>query len=263
MICAVKLDSAFIFLDPTIDFSTPFVVNDNIEGKECIIEDGSNYIIETIPSTPYSVNLLKIKNDIRMKGDQLIVNGNISLKGQLKNMFQFFLNFMGTEARENLIDYFVTNTDNNIFIEELHSPPLDTLVDNFAIDYSLVVSNNVLDIGDDILLKLDFYDEFRNAKIDSVRKYDYSFTSRQLKQQEIYFNIPANTVVFSTPDSLLIVHPKYEFSANYAVQDSVLIYRKKISIKNSILSRDEFEGWNNAIDQLVKFYNEMIILRKQ
>lgn len=262
MICALKLDSSFVFLDPTIKYSTAFMVNDNIEDKECLIEDGSNYIIQKIPSTPYASNLLKIENSIRMDGDQLVVDGGILMKGQIKNNFQYFLNYMGSEVKENLVDYFITNFDNNIVIQEMVSPPFDTLVPAFGLSYSLIVSNNVLDVGGDILLSLDLYNEFRDAKIDSTRKYDFEFTSRQLKQHEICFRIPDNTIVSSFPDSLHVIHPKYELAASYTIKDSLLLYKKNVSIKDKILNTDEFEDWNLAIDQLVKFYKEMIILKK-
>jgi len=263
MICAVNLNDSFIFLDPTVNYSTLFEINEGIQGKESLIENGDNYLIKEIPATPFSANLLMVNNEIGLMDDKLMVEGNISLKGAIKKMFQYFLNHLRSDNKEDLVNFFITKTDNNFLIKEISTTPADSMTDKFDINYNMEISNTVLDIGDEILLTLDFYNEYRNSNIDSTRKFNFAFDSRMLNQHEIIFHIPDNMTVVGVPDSLFIEHPKFEFAGGYAVEDSLLIYRKNISIKNSLLTTGEFDEWNHAIDKLVKFYNEMVILKKQ
>ena len=263
MICAVYLNNSYIFLDPTVNYSPLFEINEGIQGKEGMVENGNRYIICQIPATSYGDNLLMIKNEIVLRDDKLIVDGHMSLKGATKKMFQYFLNHLPSDNQEDLVDFFVTKTDNNFLINDIVTTPADSLTNQFNISYNLEISNAVLDIGDEVLLTLDFYNEYRDEKIDTTRRFNFAFDNRKLNRHEISFNIPDNMIVESIPDSLYIEDPKFIITGSYSVEDSLLVYRKNIAIKNNILTVDEFDTWNSAVDRLIKFYNEMVVLKKQ
>ncbi len=263
MICAVKLNGSFIFLDPTIEYSSLFDVNENIQGKECWVENGDKYILEQIPSTPFSTNLTKVNNYISLVNNKFIVKGNVTLKGNDKKMLQYFLNHQMWGEKEEFINYFVTKSDNNFLIKNNNSTPIDSITDSFEIHYEMEVSNKILDLGNKILLSLDFYNEFRDNKIDSTRKFDYALDTRELKQHDVVFRIPDNMKIADLPKTLSVEHPKFKFSGKYSDEDSLLVYKKTLSIIDNIIAVEEFNEWNNAIDKLVKFYDEVVVLEKK
>jgi len=263
MICAVKIDENFLFLDPTVEYTTIYETNEGIQGKEVMIEDGDNYIVHQIPYSPHTLNKLKVENSISLNDNKLLVNGNISLSGARKKSFQYFYNYLDSKYKEDLLNYFVTHTDNNFYINEIKTTPPDSMTEQFDLVYSMEVSNNVLDLGSEILLTLDFYNEFRDAKIDSTRKFDYAFNYRVFTQHDIQFQIPEGMTVLSLPDSMKIVHPKYIFEGGYAIEDNQLLYQKNISLLNNVITTAEIAEWNKSVEQLIKFYNEMVVLQKQ
>jgi hypothetical protein len=262
MICAVKLYNDFIFLDATVNYSTFSEIPEGIQGKECIIEDGSNYIIASIPSTEISENLVKIENNIRIDQNKLMIDGSIRLTGTIKKLFQYYLNHVRSDLKEDLLDYFITMTDNNFNIINLITTPADSMTREFSLDYDAEVSNVVLDLGDEMLLSLDLYNEYRDQKIDSTRPYPYLLESREIYAHEVKLKLPSNLIISRLPDTLSYKHPVFEFTGSYGMEDTLLVYRKKLRINEDILQVDHFKSWNEGINALNKFYNQMVILKK-
>ncbi|MEZ5197463.1 MAG: hypothetical protein R2764_14025 [Bacteroidales bacterium] len=262
MICAVQLNGSFIYLDPTAKYSYLFQINENIQGKGCLMENADGPIVAQIPEIPFDYNLKLIRNRAELSGNKLSIDGQIDLKGADKNIFQYYLNHLPTDNKEDLVNFFVTNKDNNFLINSIKTAPADSMAEEFSIVYNMDVSNEVIEMGDEILLGLDFYKEYQDATIDTLRKLNYTFNYRCLLQHEISFDIPHDYEVVSLPEPLLIDKPKYHFMGKYSVEGSLLIYRKKIALKENILLLKEFKDWNEAIGSLVEFYNEMIILKK-
>ncbi len=262
-ICAVMLDDSLRFLDPTVDYTVLSGINEGIQGKEAMVEDGENYLLATVPATPDSVNLKRVTNRIALDGGKLRVEGKITLRGIEKKQFQYFSNHLNAELKDKLVDFFITHIDNNFRLTDVFTPSADTMTPQFDITYDMEVSNNVLDLGDEMLLSLDFYRELQEAKIDTLRPFRYDLNYRRVLQQEVSFVIPEGMAVKKLPDSLYIENPKYTFSAGYSAGDSVLVYRKSLALHESLLDPADIEDWNDAVDALKTFYNEMIVLKKQ
>lgn len=263
MICAVRFEDGFRFIDPTATYTPLYAIPEHIQGKLCMISDGEAWVSERIPAVKFSENLYSVKSSIEAEGNQLIVNGHMQIKGESKSMFQYFLNHIRTDKKEDLLDYFVKGVDNNFTVEEITTTPGDSITSCFDVRYVMRVANSMIDLGDEILLTLDFNNEYRNAKIDSGRIFNYDTGGRSLIKHHITFNLPPNLRVKHLPAPVSSRGSGFEFTAAYTVDGSTLVYNKQLAVDAEILHPGEFELWNEAIGLLSTFYNEMLILGKE
>ena len=264
MICAVKMNDGFLFLDPTVKYSTINEIPDHIQGREVLIENSPEYLIKTIPSTDFNNNLLLLNNQVRLNKDNLNVKGRITLKGEQKRNFQYFMNEIAGSDKQKVLNFFITKIDNNFSITEISNTPIDTITDKIEINYKLDISNIVIDLDNEILFSLDFYNEFYKSKIDTARCFDFLFDRRLHIIHNSTLLIPKEYEIKHLPENINIEHPKFAFNVSYYLKDdSLLIYNKQLSIKERLLKKEYFESWNNSIDKLDSFYKDMIILKKK
>ncbi|MCB0807266.1 MAG: transglutaminase domain-containing protein [Bacteroidales bacterium] len=263
MICAVKTGKGFMFLDPTVKYGSINDVPETIQGKLSIVQDGENYLLETIPPAAYNVNLQQINNKIELRdGELLLINGKLKLQGSPRIRFQYFINQIMWEDKKEIIDYFVTRNDNNFKLLQIEAPPPDSIASEYEINYEIELSNAVIDLGDEMLVSLDFYNEYKNAEIDTTRKFDLELSDRELIDHQVTFILPENMEIGNLPDPVLIETPKFKFSAGYEQSGNSIVYRKQLALMHNIIAVEDFREWNAAIKALAKFYNEMLILKK-
>lgn len=261
MICAVMLHDSILYLDPTRNYSSLTEINEGIQGKTCMIENGDTYLLKEIPATPATSNLMNIKNAISLLDNELKVTGNITLTGSFKKDFQYYLNHLPVEYKDKLVNYFVTGTDNNYIPDSLTTSPPDSMCRQFDISYTMTVRNKVLDLGDELLLSLNFYRFLQNESIDPKRPLPYDIGSRETFREEFSLMIPEGMTLATLPADVDVANPKYEFRLKYRVADSALLCHKEVLIKDPMLLVSDIAEWNAAIAKLNDFYKEMIILK--
>jgi hypothetical protein len=263
MICAVKMDGKFVFLDPTVSYTLLGEVHEGIQGKSAIVEDGDSYLIIQVPDILPQDNFMHVNNVISMDGDNLLVDGSVLMGGMQKYSFQYFMDNLQSPDKKKMVRYFITQTDNNYTVNEFDHTPSDSIVDNFEITYNMVLENNVIDLGDELLISLDLYEDFNGASIDSTRAYAYSFDFRRQNKQHTVFKIPEGFMGKVIPGPLEIVADGFRIAANYEITDSTIVYNKEILIQNNSLEKEGFSEWNVAVKKLNVFYGEMVVLEKE
>lgn len=260
MICVVKQDNELIYLDPTLRYVALREIPESIQGKRCVVENGKEWTVERIPATVSNSNLKSINYDMVIDGNRFKVDGNMLLKGDIRLMFQYFLNHIRSDKKEDLLRYFVKGGDNNFRIIEMKTPPADSAAENFEISYNLEVSNALIDLGDEVLLSMDFWKELKGQKIEEDRKYNYNLKGRNLTEHQVKLRLPDHLKVKKLPAPLNISMPGYNFTGSYIQEGNELVYRKKLEISNEVLTPEDFKLWNESIVTLTRFYNEMVVL---
>ncbi len=127
----------------------------------------------------------------------------------------------------------------------------------------MVLTNAVSSFGDDLYIDLDNHKEFKDFSFDlKKRESDYWFDFKEYVQVEMQLTIPAGYEVTALPSSLSVINEDYEFVAGMKSENGLIIYKKHIILKNTILQRSKMEQWNSDIEKLELFYNEQIVLSK-
>jgi len=262
MICAVYQYNKFVFLDATDGYSNFGEIGDHIQGQPIIIENGSNYIIDTVPATDYSDNKTTSVFNMMYNNELLNINGVIEYTGEPRREIQYILNeYLGSEKKEFLTNV-ITNNDTRIKVDSI-SFGVDSLTKNiYTIKVNMTEKNAVFSHGGQIFIPLNISNGMPLPKIDTTRIYHYNLDFRILKHYKTIFTIPDSLKVEYLPSDTQksIKNASYYFS--WIQNENQIVFNKEIHIRNRIIDTSEFRQWNSFISDYNELENQMIILKK-
>ena len=262
MICAVKQDDDFVFLDATEEFNELGFYAERIQGREVLIENGDTFISKKIPRQTYADNTTYLRQNLQIDGEQLTGTSALKLQGESK---AFFLSGVNNLRRNNLNDAmnaYLSNSDKSCKVSDIETSDLTDRDGNIDIDYNFAWSKGVSAFGDEMYVDLDFEKEFKDWTFDE-RKTDYLFNFKSHRVTEITLTLPEGYTVGSLPENFAAQHDNFFFKIDYTHTGNTVVYRKEIGIPNAEISTADFAAWNTATNGLRKQYKEQIVLKKQ
>lgn len=263
MICTVLLEDEKIYLDATEKYADLYNYAYRIRGKEVLIEDGDNYMIEKIPASDYRMNKEQYLHEFDLKGDQLVGKGKYSLEGNRKTWLLYSLSTIPEGEWDKSLKNFLQNDDKNIKLSISNQPDLANRDETPIFEYDITVANRVIDLGDEIYVNPEIEYEFYKFEMEEERDVPYEFSGTYFIEQETILNIPENWDVKYLPEALEIEHDKYSFVLEYKREADKIKYNKVFKIKDTMLATQDFPDWNKAIEKITNFYADQIILAKK
>ena len=261
MICAVKQDGDFIFLDATEEFNELGEYAERIQGRQVMIEDGDNFISKTIPVAKYSDNTKLLRRKLTLNGEKLAGKSSYQMNGDSKSFFLYQVNNLKQDKRETALKSYLSEDDKSVQVENVETSNLEKRDGTIKINYDFSWGKGISAFGEEVYVDLDFEKEFKNWKFDE-RKTDYLFSHKIHQISEIELAIPAGHQVSYLPKAFERKHDDFFFKIDYAQKDGRIFYRKEIAIPNSEIKKKDFEKWNGFVKDLTKQYKEQIVLKK-
>ncbi|MEM9884599.1 MAG: transglutaminase domain-containing protein [Bacteroidota bacterium] len=263
MICTVLLNGKKIYLDATEKYADLYNYAYRIRGKEVLIEDGDNYIIEKIPASDYSQNKEQYLHEFDLQEDQLVGKGKYSLEGNRKTWLLYRLSTIPEADWDKSLNNFLKNDDKNIKLSIKNKPNLKNRDKTPVFEYDISVANQVIDLGEEVYVNPEIEYEFYKFEMEEERDVPYEFLGTYFIEQETILNIPENWEVKYLPEALEIEHDKYSFVLKYQRDADKITYNKVFKIKDAMLATQDFSDWNKAIEKVTNFYSDQIILAKE
>lgn len=270
MICTVILDGKKIFLDPTEKYSDLYNYALRIQGKEVLIENGDEYIIEKIPEFPMNHSQEIIHINLTMDGDKIKGQGQTKFTGNKKSEMYYYLANTPSNKKKLFFQNYITNEDKNIKIEIEEIPTNESREKDIEIDYSVELKNRVIDLGKELYISVELDFVFRNYDMADDRTRAFKFKRKTAIEGETTLKLPEGMSVKYLPSPVGIDTKDYKFQLSYISKENpdvpgetILHYFKSIEIKNEILLPEQFEDWNNVISKVKEFYGDQIILEKK
>jgi hypothetical protein len=253
-----------VFLDATEKYIGFGEIAERIQGRQTLIEDGNQFLLEKVPASTYLQNTATESRRFTVDGNSL--KGHIVQlwKGENKEWLLSSLNNVKQDKQETSLKQFLSEGNQSFEISNLK---IDNLVDYNAdvkVEYD-VVWKNVLTVFDkEIYLDVDNRRNLENFKIDTAkRKLPYWFHFKDNLVFETEINLPADKTVTTLPEKLSIKRPGYSFIASYNVSGEKIIYKNEITIDQTELKPQDFVQWNNDIEQLNHFYNQQLVITQK
>jgi len=265
MICAVYLDSTKTnpyFLDATESYVSFGDYADRIQGRTVIIEDGENYIVDTIPVYPYSHNKIEKIENYTIEGKLLKGEVKNTYNGESKTTILSSYNSVKTHNRERAIRLFLNQSDFNLSVANIKHSDFSERNKPFEINYTLGVKNRILTDGDKLYINLDWEREWTNYTIDTARYSHFSFRHKKHIASKISIALPQGYKVENLPQPVSIETTDFIFRLSYKQQGNKVVYTKEIIMPKGYLHRSNIKEWNSAIIQVSNFYDKYIILTK-
>ena len=263
MICALFKNDQIIYLDPTVKYMVPGEYHNGIQNCLTMIEDGNNYIIDSVPKVAASQNTDSLMCIYSIKENSLAGNVNMILSGECKQSILSVIYTLDASLRNSALKQFLEKGRSQEKISDISIQGEDSRQNQLKISYYEIRNNSVNRSGNELFIDLESRQDYSSSTIDTTkRKIDFVFPFKERTIREEYLVIPAGFEVVSIPDKLNIETANYKINISYSRQDDKIKYKKEIIIKDVWLKKENFTQWNYDIAQLKRNYSEQIILRE-
>lgn len=263
MICALNYKGKFYFLDATETYIGFDQYAERIQGRQVLIENGDQFVLERIPLRASVQNTDYEKRSLTVDGASLLGNVTHKWQGESKEWLLTQIHGMRKDKLSDALEYYLSENNQKYSITGLKTSDLQERNNDLDISYNVSHRESVASFGDELYIEMDFRKDMDNAEIKiDERKQDWRFPYKQHLVYETELTIPKGYKISQLPSGISIDDAGYAFKVAYTLNGEKLLYRKEILIKNTALPKKQFGKWNESIQQLKKCYNEQVTLVK-
>ncbi|ULQ55167.1 transglutaminase domain-containing protein [Flavihumibacter rivuli] len=264
MICAVKHNGKFVFLDATETYIGLEQYAERIQGRQVLIENGDQYILERIPVMTYAQNTEWEKRILKIEGEDIAGAVEQTWNGESKEYLLSSAHSIKKEKLEEAFVSFLSEGKHKFKITSFSLPDIQNSQKQLTIKYQIWQPGAAQKFGDEYYIDIDSKKELSDFIIDTAkRKYPIEFPYKQHIRQEIRLQVPDGFKVQALPQALSVDREQYGYKLSYAMEGKELVYRKEILFKQARLNRPAFTQWNEDNKKLSNYYLEQITLVKQ
>lgn len=264
MICAWMNKGKPVFLDATEKYIGFGEIAERIQGRQTLMEDGNNYLLEKVPVATALQNTATESRKFIIEGNNLTGHVVQVWKGENKVWLLTALNNIKQDKQENALKQFLSEGKQSFEISNLKIDNLTDYNANLKVEYD-VVWKDVLSVFDkETYLDADNRRNLENFRLDTAKRklpYWFSFKNNLVFETEI--TLPAGKSLNTLPEKLSIKQPGYSFLASYSVAGGKIVYKNEIIINQTEIKPEAFTQWNKDIEQLTGFYNQQLVLTQK
>jgi len=262
MICTVLLNGKKYFLDATEKYLPLGVYAERIQGRQVMIEDGDNYILDRIPeeSKEGEVELRKVFFEVN--GDKLVGRYQYLCKGEKKRNFLCAYHFSSPEDRERMIRHCLVAESTTMKIKNVELSDLTNRNGPLEITAGLECTGSVNVFGNEVYIDLELFRDFKSWEIPLSRHSDIDFGEKIFKVLEVELELREVDSVIFLPEKFDVRGKDFSIYASYREEPGKIIYRREISIDKGIIQREAFTHWNDTIRKLSFYYGSPVILKR-
>jgi hypothetical protein len=262
MICALNYKAKTYFLDATESYLGFDEYAERIQGRQVLIEDGEKYVLTKVPVAATGQNANIQTSKMSIVNGAFTGNVNYVWKGEDKEEILTGINSIKREKTEDAMIKYLSGDNNDYTITNMVLSGTSNPDKDLTVSYDLKTKNGISSFGKTYYIDLDHTKELMDALIKTdERKHDYWFDHKLNLSRTITLTIPQEYKVSTLPVALNIVNANYEFHVQYLSVADKVTYKKNIIIKNTHLPKASFAQWNTDIEQLIKTYNDALIIK--
>ena len=257
MICAVKTDTGFVYLDATDKYSILGETIEYLQGQIVAIENGENTILDTIPLKPYSSNQIFSTADVIQDSGLLKIKRNVNYKGSNRKEIQGLVTEVFGSEKDKFIKMIFKATNSKLQIDSV------SIIDkrnSYNIYLEMIGKNMIFSQAGKLFLPLDYEYGPKLKAIDTTRKIHYSLGLRTQKKYTTILHLKKNQSLISLPENTNIEYPGFACSFYWELKNDTIIYSKTLDIKDKIIEPNDFKQWNEFVKKYNKLSSELIIL---
>jgi transglutaminase-like putative cysteine protease len=263
MICTVILNGKKYYLDGTEYFIALNDYAQRIQGKQVLIEDGKNFIIDKIPDFTADRNKMKKVTMLTYDSDALKGKTSVEYNGESKMMLQGIYASLRNDEKKDVLSGFLRHGDDNVVVSNIKTPDFKDRQKPITVSYDVVANNQVTRAGKELYVIMDWDKDFGNLEFTDERKNDYEFNYKYNYSIQTELVIPEGYKVDYLPKPMKRATPYYSFEGSYITKGKSILYNKTITVNKPILLKSEFTGWNAFVKEINNFYNDQVVLVKQ
>jgi hypothetical protein len=262
MICTVILNGKKYFLDGTEEHIALNDYAQRIQGKQVLIEDGKNFIVEKIPEFPAQRNKESKTTKMAIAENTLTGTSTIEYNGESKILVQSIFSSIRKDNKNDALTNWIKNGDDNVGVSNIKNPDFTDRQKPLQLSFDFKANNQVTKTGNELYVVMDWDKDFGSLEMPADRKNDYEFDQKYYYTVQSELAIPAGYKVDYLPTAFKKATTDYSFEGSYTNNGKAIIYKKTVVINKAILKKSEFTAWNAFIADINKFYNDQVVLTK-
>ena len=262
MICTLFKDGKTIYLDGTEKFNAFGENADRIQGKQALIENGDEFILQHVPQANAASNKENFAYTLSLSENKEITGSvDKTYKGESRSRLLYYFNGLKNNDKDEYLENYLNQGNSNIKVSNINTSDLLNRDQNIDLNYDVSIKNAVSSFDGQLYIDLDFDKELSNHKMEK-RFTDFMFNSKKDLESVTTLNIPKGYKISHLPKDIAVASDNYDMKVQFKKEDNTVVYKKSFRIKNAKIETADFEQWNHFIDQLNAIYNEQIILTK-
>ncbi|MDD5584981.1 MAG: DUF3857 domain-containing protein, partial [Candidatus Omnitrophica bacterium] len=262
-IAALRYNDEIIFMDPTASTTSfgDLPLDDQERNVLVFFDDG--YKVLTTPLMKENETLAETTMDINDDEDAVVAR-RITTKGYFAAFQRFYFKnthpqnirdglqerVAGINPSSQLRDYRIDNLD------DFDKPPV--LIYTFDAKKILNPAKNLRIIP--LFGDIDINSAYASK---SARIFPVEFDGISKKMAKVRVNVPASITVKYLPENKDISTEWFDYRASYAQSGNSLDFYQEFAIKKRFVAKERYQEFKNALERVLYFLREEIILQKQ
>lgn len=264
MICAIKLDNDFIFLDGTDPDCVFGLPSQGIQDKEALIAiDDTTYKVVKVPVPSKDVNTITDTTFMELTDEGLKGEIKIHLTGYCAMNMHNLVNYTNEREREQVFKPRFARGSNKF---QLLNFTTDTKGDKNKAFLSarFTLQDYAKKADGDWYLNLNLFKLYEHQEIEYPKRkmpleFGYHFRTRYVT----ILTIPQGYTVSYLPESKSYKNDVWGFNMQYQQMGNKVMLTQEFYNDHLLLYRDKFEAWNDVLKHLSPLYKETIGLSKK
>ncbi len=266
MICAVKLDGEWVFLDGTTNVLPLGANRVDLQGKEALIMiDDKNHKVVKVPEAPASQNV--ITNNTVM---------NISYNDVTGTTYQHYTGYTAWSAAE-VLAYKNRKEEKDEFVRKMAMRGNPNFVvtsydinasksgnKDLSISTNYKMNNYVQRVKKDVFVNMNVNTTFADNQVNDLnRKIPVYHEYKRIIKQTVTLNVPKGHRVTYLPkpakggvDGLW----SYNISYKADTKNNTVTLTKELELKTTNIKPEQFAANNKLVDELNQQYKETVVL---
>ena len=264
MICTIRLNDRYIFLDgtdPSCVFGMP---SEGIQGKEALVAMGdSAYKILTVPVPESEVNQLTDSTILELTDQGLKGKIAINLSGYYSMRLQGMLSYVNEKNNEEYMKDRFDRGSNKFRLDSFRVGDR-TDKDHIRLTAAFTLQDYAKHIGPDWYLNMNLFKFYLHEEIDyPKRKMPIEMNFRDKRRYVIMLKIPEGYQVSYLPAGKSYHNTVWGFDMSYEQKGDWLVLTEEFENDHLLLNPDQFADWNKVLENLFPLYKESISLSKK
>jgi hypothetical protein len=249
MICVLFYKSQKYFLDATNKYSCLGNNSEFISGRQILIENKENYILDTVPNSKQTENKISSLSNLKIQNQELTGIIKLNISGDLRSSFIDNLLYSG-EDKVKTLEKMITGGSNKITVKDIKYNSLSNNDSILVLEAGITLKNRLSQIGNELILLCDPFDELSELTAPEDKKLDQYFNKRQYKKYVSTINIPSEYIIDKLPENKSFKNNNLIFNVTYSQVGQTITFTRELELYNQTVPRDQIVQWNEHLKKI-------------
>ena len=263
MIAAYKKGDEYIFLDATDRETRYGLPTSFIQGKEALINNGTEFKIVKVPVVEAKKNQVDDLVKVQIKEGKLIGNGRMVFNGFNRSMTLMQIGDASGKTRFEMIKSLVLKGNNKFNLNTYQEENIGNRDLPYNVNYDFELDNYLIKVEKELYINPYLHKVFEKNPIQKDRVTGYDFEIVSLFNSEYEFEIPANYKVKYIPKNFTLDNELVQVNAVFSETNNKIVVKYTFEVKKMVIEPSDFQLWDESVKKMKNNYSETLILTEK